>query len=1129
MTRSKCSSASTLLLLTVAVLLTFGSLAQAQDPAFGKNKVTWKKFDWSYISTKHYDIYFYGNNYPLAKFSAEVLEDATPQIENELNYKLRGKVPILVYDSHNDFQQTNIGGGLIPEGVGGFTESFKNRVVLPFGGSYEDFRHVLHHELTHAFTFDMLYGGGLGSLISQGTLFQLPLWFGEGFAEYSSRHGRDYVGDMVLRDATINNYLAPLQWAGGFLVYKQGQSALQYIADEFGEEKIAELLKRSRVSISIEKGMKATLGLSMKDFNREWKRSLKREYWPEIARRLEAKELGKPLTVHEEDGSHFNEKPAFSPKGDRVAIFSDRSDYTEVYIISAVDGAVLKRLVKGERSGDFESLHSYVSGLTWSPDAERIALVGKSKGKDALVIVDSHSGKTQLRKHLGVTSLLNPAWGPDDKIAYMGMVDGQADLYIYDLKLDQVTRLTRDLYDDNDPTWSPDGSTIIFSSDRPTDGTQDDDVRTFEYGHYHLFKLDVKSGAITTLTDGIGIDRAAAYAPDGQRIAYINDRNGIANIYVLDLKTGKDVAVTDILTGAASPSWSPEGDKLVFSSFNNGGYDVFMMDKIIPRGEDGVLELTSLAQRKKREREGVPDAPAETADAESIASEEDGADELETLAAEDVDDEKAPENADDSDMTVASADPESDTDPGAAADEPDATASEDLEDSTTSITPATGSGHFGSLRFRTDEDEESPELAYRKAEFSHDSVLILNPEEDAVLIAMRVDEAKKEGQTEDGEYEIQKYKTKFSPDFVTGAIGYDSFLGLQGQSYLLVSDYMNNHQFFLATDVINSIDDANVLLFYNNATRRTQFGLGIFHSKYYYIDDDLRLTNVGLERGRLFSDRYYGVTAQIRYPLSLFTRLQLDLSHVNINRDYYDRSASGTFDDQNDQATITSLSWVHDNTRWGITGPINGGRSNIRIEAAHDVSDRSIGYKAFNADIRRYFKLGGGFTFATRFAGGFSGGSSPKTFYLGGVSNWIGSNLQSKDQIYSVKSLYFSQSTFPLRGYDYYAFSGTRYAIMNLELRYPFIDYLGLRFPLGMSFRQVQGALFMDVGAAWSGDLVVSTSDPHFALEDLKMGYGAGLRANLGFLLFRWDVAWPTDLYHNSRRVHHYISLGADF
>jgi len=1099
------------LLLALVASILLAAPASAQNPAFGKNKVIWKKFDWSYISTKHYDIYFYGNNYNLAKFAAETLEDATPQIESELNYKLREKVPILVYDSHNDFQQTNVGGGVIPEGVGGFTESFKNRVVLPFNGSYEDFRHVLHHELTHAFTFDMLYGGNVGSLISTSTLFQLPLWFGEGFAEYSSLHGMDYYGDMVLRDATINNYIIPLEYAGGFLVYKEGQSAVQYIADHFGEGKIAELLSRSRTHLSMEKGMRAALGLPLKDFNKEWSKSLKREYWPEIARRQDPSQIGKPLTKHDDQGSHFNEKPAYSPKGDRIAIFSDKSDYTEVYVISAVDGKFLHRLVKGERSGDFESLHSYVSGLSWSPDGDRIVLVGKSHGKDALVIVDASNGHEKLRRHFEVTSLLNPAWGSTGKIAFMGEVNGKGDLYSYDLESGAVARYTNDWYDDNEPTWSPDGKTIIFASDRPLDGSEQYDIAHLKYGHYHLFRLDVESGAISPVTKGPGNDRAPSYSPDGKRLAFISDRNGIANIYVLDLETGEQTPVTDILTGAASPSWSPDGTKLAFSSFHNGGFDIFLMEDIQPQGKDGVLQPTPLAIRKATEKKeklmaaravARPDTAEAERRADSTAADSTAVDSTAALAGTASDSTAAPDTG------------------------------------RTSLTPIRNDGRFGSLRFRTEETAaDSTSQALRKADLTRDTVLILNPESDSTLIAERVEAAKKMGQTDSGEYKVHKYKTKFSPDLVTGSLGYDSFLGLQGQSFLLVSDYMNNHQFFLATDVVNTLDDANAYLFYLNSAKRNTFGIGIFHTKYYYIDNDPRLvgrTPTGqriIDYGRLFSDRFYGVTATVLHPFSLFRRLEFNVSHVYIDRQYYDPDINGNFDDTNVRATVGSLSLVSDNTLWGITGPINGGRSNLTVEHALDLGNSNISYTAVNADWRHYLKLGKGFTFATRLAGGYSGGRNPKTFFIGGVNNWIGSRNDRQDEIYTVKNLYFSQLSFPLRGYDYFELAGTRYALANLELRYPFVDYFALRFPLGLTLSRVQGAIFVDAGTAWDKNqpLVLTSTTPGFRLQDLKMGYGFGVRANLGFLVLRYDVSWPTDLRIFARHSVQYVSLGADF
>lgn len=1107
------SLAKGLSLLFAVLLLAAGAtqIAHAQDPAFGKNKVIWKKFNWSYISTKHYDVYFYNGNYDLAKFAAETLEDATPQIESELNYKLRDKVPVLVYDSHNDFQQTNVGGGLIPEGVGGFTESFKNRVVLPFSGSYEDFRHVLHHELTHAFTFDMLYGGNVGSLISTSTLFQLPLWFGEGFAEYSSQHGMDYFGDMVLRDAIINNYIIPLQYAGGFLVYKEGQSAIQYIADNFGEDKIAELLQRSRTLLSTEKGMKAALGLSMKDFNKEWSKSLKREYWPEIARRQEPSQIGKQLTRHEDQGSNFNEKPAFSPKGDRIAIFSDKSDYTEVYVISAVDGKFLKRLVKGERSADFESLHSYVSGLSWSPDGDRLVLVGKSEGRDALVVVDSRNGKTKLRRHCGVTSLLNPSWGPTGQIAFMGMVDGKGDLYTYDLKSDQVTRHTDDWYDDNEPTWSPDGRYIVFASDRPLDGTQANDIAKLKYGEYHLYQLEVASGRITPLTTMRGNQRAPAYSPDGKRIAYVGDQNGIANIYILDLESHKSTPVTDVLTGAESPSWSPDGNKIAFSSFNNGGFDIFLMEEIKPQGKDDVLAPTALALRKARSMRQQLNATVEPS--------------LDSTAADTL-------SSSELSMTQQPADSSAET--------PADTVTSDTTAGTgerTSVTPRLPGGHFGSLKFRSgDDSDDSTSLALRKADLTRDTVLILDPQKDSTLIAQEVEKAKKAGQDSTGEYKVHKYKTKFSPDLVAGALGYDSFLGLQGQSYLVVSDYMNNHQFFLATDVVNTLDDANVLLYYRNSTSRNTFGIGVFHTKYYYIDNDPRLiSQSGTQRiigfGRLFSDRFYGASAAISHPFSLFRRLELNVSHVYIDRQYYDPNINGGYDDTKVRATVATLSYVTDNTLWGITGPINGGRSNFSVEQAFDLGDRSRSYTALNADRRSYHKLGKGFTLATRLAAGYSAGRDPKNFFLGGVNNWIGSRSDRQDEIYSVGNLYFSQLSMPLRGYDYFELEGTRYALANLELRFPFVDYFALHFPLGLTLSRIQGAIFIDAGTAWdkSKPLVLTSTEPGFRLQDLKAGYGFGARANLGFLVLRYDVAWPTDLRIFSRRAVQYVSLGADF
>ena len=115
------------------------------------------------------------------------------------------RIPIILYASHPHFAQTNVTPELIDAGTGGFTELLRNRVVLPFTGSYEDLRHVVVHELVHAYMFDLMYGGNATALLARQSFFQVPLWFAEGLAEYTrSTSSRTPI---VQRDGAITGYV----------------------------------------------------------------------------------------------------------------------------------------------------------------------------------------------------------------------------------------------------------------------------------------------------------------------------------------------------------------------------------------------------------------------------------------------------------------------------------------------------------------------------------------------------------------------------------------------------------------------------------------------------------------------------------------------------------------------------------------------------------------------------------------------------------------------------------------------------------------------------------------------------------------------------------------------------------
>ncbi len=1097
--------------IVLSAFLIFTGGLFSQETYFGKNKVKYKDFDWSYIQTRHFDIHFYDSAYATAEFAAAVMESSYAEISEELNYNLQQRIPLFIYNSHNDFQQTNIISILIPEGLQGVTEASKKRMVVHFNGSYEDFRHLLHHELTHGVIYDMLYGNLITSLISTSRLFSPPIWYAEGYAEYSSRHGWDIFSDMFVRDATINNYLYPPWAIGGYAAYKQGQAMIKYIADKYGEKKLGDILYKGKRYITMNKALKESIGVDEKEFWEEFQKEMKRRYWPDIANRKEVNEIAKQLTHAREDGSYFNEKPVFTPDGEHIAVFTDRWDYEEIALISAEDGKVSERMVRGSKSADLESLHSYVSGMSFSPDGNKMVFVAKSKGEDALMFYDVDRGSIETRKKFGFHNILTPDWSPDGKkIVFTALKENKRDVFVYDLDSEQLMQMTDDRFDDINPSWRKDSRGLVFSSDRPHPLNPDPDSLSesnlymhhnvlmpggFGYGFYNLFSTSTDSKAIQPLRVGPGHNKSPEISPDGQKVAFISNRNGIENIYIAYLDSAdadgnlKTYAVTDILTGIQSISWAPNGKKLAFEAFYRGAFDVFVLNEIVPAGDQGVLAATGfmksdydlLGQNKEVvvHEEAAKDSAGQTALASLVEA-------IDTSAV-------VPDSINAADTTALAA--EDSTSTKAAEEKKDVVTKTGIHDDDFVFVDDKKGDPLDSLMYDVSSDSNEIRPIGEPAKF--DSIPLPSPGE---------------------EYSIKEYRTKFTPDYIGGGVGYDTFFGLRGQTFFVFSDYLGNHQIFVATDLVNTIDQSNLQAYYINNKWRTNVGTGIFHSKNFYLDNS----------DHLFSDRFYGFELFARRPFSVFSRMDFTVSQYFIDREFYD------FNDprpnRSSKVSTGQLSWVFDNIVWGITGPLNGRRMRVDLDAGVNLFDTGdIEFYSAELDWRKYWHLGNNYSFAFRASGGASAGNTPKQYFLGGTSNWIG-NRTLDAKVYEVENLYFADVITPLRGIPYYQLSGDRYGLINLEFRYPMIDYFVLRFPITIVLSRVQGAIFFDAGSAWFGNnFKGGTSDGHSRLNDIKAGFGMGMRANLGIFVLRYDLAWKTDFNTIADKSTSYFSFGADF
>jgi len=574
---------------------------------YGKNKVRYDDFNWKYIQTEHFDIYFYDDGQELAEFAAPIAEEQIDRIANVLHWKLNKRVPLIIYNSHSDFQQTNVTLSYLTEGVQGFTELFKNRAVLAYEGDYHGFWHVLRHELSHVMVNDMIYGGNIQSVISGRVQLQIPLWMHEGLAEFVSI-GWDTNSDMIIRDIALANDIPDIKYLDYYLAYKGGQSVYRFIADKYGVEKIGEIWRKMKSRRNVEKGLEAAVGMNSEELSKEWHKWVRELYWPDIADREELEDIATRLTDHQKLENYFNTAPTIAPNGKSIAIISDRDDYADIILISATDGKMIKKVIRGQRTPALEEMKYLYPRLSWSPDGRHICLAVKSGKTDALTIVEVETGELQQFTFEPLEGIFSAAWSPDGKqIAFIGLQDGQTDLYTYELESEELNRLTNDRFSDFEPAWSPDNQKLVFAAQRghrKENQQYGSDSRISEYNYHQtdLFYYDLITEKITRLTDTPWNENSPVWAHTQNSLIFTSDSNGVNNLYITDLAEIDPVAITNVLTGAFQPSLSQNDSRLVFAGYADRGWDVYTLSNPLEMiTEPKKVKPTLYAQELKKQ------------------------------------------------------------------------------------------------------------------------------------------------------------------------------------------------------------------------------------------------------------------------------------------------------------------------------------------------------------------------------------------------------------------------------------------------------------------------------------------------------------------------------------------------
>ena len=441
---------------------------------------------------------------------------------------------------------------------------------------------VIVHELVHTFHLDMTGFAGkvirtiFGRVPGTWPVFpsgSAPTWFLEGLATYfeSALTGAGRVKgtwqEMVLRTAALEGGLDRLDqasgdspvWPAGNRAYVYGARYFDHIAATYGEEALGDFARSVAglwAPYFLNMAAREAFGAGVGDSWNAWTAQITREYHDLAAGLAESA----PLTVGEsvETAGRHARQAMVSPDGGTLAYtrsdgvgatqirvsapdgsgsrlltrlngasgtlswglsntlaftqldFTDRYHLTSDLYLVTLDGS-LRRLTHGRR----------ISHADISADARQAVAVQEGGGTNALVVVETGTGEvTPLTEPRPRVHWAHPRWSPGgDRIAATRWTAGSMDIVILDPQGGVIVEVTRDRAIDMTPYWTPDGTTVLWSS----------------------------------------------------------DRTGIPNLYAATLRDGVGPEirqVTNMLGGATHPSVDPQGRWIHFSSYHSDGWHI---------------------------------------------------------------------------------------------------------------------------------------------------------------------------------------------------------------------------------------------------------------------------------------------------------------------------------------------------------------------------------------------------------------------------------------------------------------------------------------------------------------------------------------------------------------------------
>ncbi|UII33539.1 translocation protein TolB [Fulvivirga ulvae] len=1086
------------LLTIIAIsILSHVSMGQSAMEKFGRNRVQYEQFDWRYLSSDNFDVYFYKGGDKIAKEVTEYLEEEFERVTDIIGYPPYSKTKLFLYNSISDLQQSNIGINDHAVSAGGETQFVKSHIEIANPGNIDALKEELLYKVSSLMVNEMMFGGSLKDMFQSSVLLNLPEWFINGASLYVSK-GWSIEMDDYARELVNTRHPRKFGKLTGNEAALAGQSLWNFIAEKYGKSNISNILNYTRIIRNEEKSIAITLGVSFDQVMYEWQ-----NFYTDIDRQVnenyvEPKKENRIIKKNRKDIVYSYVK--LNPDGTRLSYTYNYKGRYHVYIRDLATGREKDVLSAGDKVINQEIDHN-IPLIDWV-DENTLGIVFVKKGQLYFTLYDAVTNSKLPRRLDKFEQVRSMDFSDNGRLMIIsGVVDGKNDLYLLSTRRDRVKRLTDDVYDDLDPSFVPNSNTVVFSSNRVSDtlNTRTKDFETVG-DNFNLFfyNLDTTENVLHRVTNTISRD-VKPLALSSSRLFYLSDQKGITNLFSYNLSTGIYTQVTNFSSSIENYDIDFGSSKLAFVMDSHGkdyiyyypefNYDQQIFTPLTTRQQ--VLQAKAFRLKRNQEKK-------------------------EALTVKEIVEQRLAE------------------------------AREEKEEQKQD-TVITEAGFIDTDNYQFDvEEQKEQEEVINTDNYTFDTDILKEEQKDSFLAQYR---KLRKGNKISGPF---PYDTRFSTDHLVTSLVIDPLRGFGILMETEMNDMLENHKFSGGIMATVDLRSGDIFAEYQYLKNRVDYSVR-YDREVIFRDSEMlhKYSKNAFELGAAYP--FNPKTRIALKPFYAVTRFE------NLEPTLVGSTPTPMFSpSSSEQYGGATVELVFDNSIINGMNLIEGSRAKVRLKHYEGLTDQNKSFTNLSADFRHYQKIYKEIVLAGRLYYGSFFGKSPKQYLLGGMDNWMffdenteGTNNPLKPNAEKDNSdLLFIEYATNLRGFDYGALYGRNTLLFNAELRVPLIRALSSGPITSNFFRNLQFIGFFDIGSAWTGkspfreDNSISTKvipeDPaareksNFIIE-LKnyrspwiYSYGAGFRTIILGYYIKLDVAWPVDNYDiGSPRAH--LTLGYDF